>query len=106
MFMKLLTIIMVTAILIGGLTSSINPHEETLLEIATVISGMEHEFLLEIVGPLAVPLVPTGMSVELTIPEDMAWVLQQFSDDDWAYMLSHIDGDYLVHIMQLLEALP
>jgi len=76
------------------------------LDIAEIISNMEHDFLLEVVAPLASRHVPAGMSIDLRATEDMQWVLRRFSVYDWNVMLSHIDGDYLVHIMQLLEALP
>jgi hypothetical protein len=79
--------------------------EAVLLEIATVISEMEHDFLFYMMGPLALRHVPAGETVQLLVPEDVKSVLLRFSRSDWAALFYHLSGDELEHITQLFEAL-
>jgi len=76
-----------------------------VLELATFISNMEFDFLVDVMAPLAGPHVPWGMSIELRTPEDVAWVLLRFGADDWNRLLSAMNEDDLAQAMELFEAL-
>ena len=83
-------------------------HEAVYLEIATIISDMEHDFLRDEVFPIIGPHVhalPAGVIVELTAPEDVSGVLRHFSSHDWVALFSYLNEDDLAHIIQLFEAL-
>lgn len=57
---------------------------------------------VSLIKPLAIPKVPSNMTIDLSIVEDMQKVINKFTTSDWSNFLSHTSGDVHNQLVDML----
>ena len=71
--------------------------------LSLVIIEQGPDFLRDVVSPMVLPAVPTGMNLNLMNPEDMNRAVHILNADNWNEILSHFSGQQLSNIEHLLN---
>jgi len=101
--LKRMLLIAIIVVAVGGLASceGFDMRHEAWLELSEAIIDQGHDFLVGVIFPIAMPNVPIGELVDISQPDELADMLRLFTQHDWDWVFSHLDGDELSRIRLL-----